>query len=282
MPSRWTEHRARRGRGPARSRWGDAALAGGFSPGGSSPAPPALWDFDDIQANLTRWWSLRAEHSANQTINTGKVETLVDLSNAAAAYTQATDAKRPTYNATGFNGKPCMTGDGTADIALAGSTWADLTLISMVATDRMQFQTNSAITLALTSAAPTIACIIAGIWTTTGAIWRIDGAQVLTDAVARTSSGAFVAAIDSDGPGGGGGGRLVENIAGTGVLLNRNTQSARQWNGKFAEMAILDATAGVIGTVEKAEGKLAHYWWGAGVLNTLDAGHPYKTNPPTA
>lgn len=31
---------------------------------------------------------------------------------------------------------------------------------------------------------------------------------------------------------------------------------------------------------QKAEGYLAHKWWGAGALNPLDSGHPYKTTPP--
>jgi hypothetical protein len=65
-----------------------------------------------LGASLLAWWS--ADRSDLITVSGAKVTSWKDVKNAYDAV-QAVDASRPTYSATGFNGAPGVTFDGTDD-----------------------------------------------------------------------------------------------------------------------------------------------------------------------
>jgi len=48
-------------------------------------------------------------------------------------------------------------------------------------------------------------------------------------------------------------------------------------DGWFAEIVLTNAKDA---DRQKAEGYLAHKWFGAGASNNLDSTHPYKSTPP--
>jgi hypothetical protein len=52
------------------------------------------------------------------------------------------------------------------------------------------------------------------------------------------------------------------------------------WGGPVGEI-IVTTTAVSDSDRRKVEGYLAHKWWGAGLLNELPYGHPWKDTPPT-
>lgn len=80
-----------------------AALAAVLGSGGHNPATdPLLYD---------GWWT---EAPSTLTVSGGLVSEWRTIKNAYAAV-QATEAARPAYGATGFNGRPVVTGDGVDD-----------------------------------------------------------------------------------------------------------------------------------------------------------------------
>lgn len=66
--------------------------------------------------NLTLWYDL--QDGATVTQSGGKVSALTDKSTAGNNASEASAGSRPTYNATGINGHPSMTSDGSGGIGL--------------------------------------------------------------------------------------------------------------------------------------------------------------------
>jgi len=79
---------------------------------GAAP-PPAAWTPTALGSALALW--LDAEDAASITLNGSTVSQWRDKSGNNRHASQATAANQPTYSATGLNGKPTLTFDGSSD-----------------------------------------------------------------------------------------------------------------------------------------------------------------------
>lgn len=87
-----------------------------------TPTPTPTPDPLNILTNVTLWYDL--QDATKVTVTGGKVAALTDKSTAGNNASQGTDAARPTYNATGINGFPCMSSAGGGTIGLVMSATA--------------------------------------------------------------------------------------------------------------------------------------------------------------
>jgi hypothetical protein len=255
-----------------------------------------------VKSNSIKMWtpsaagiaSLIADFDASMTdniVHTGGVVDSVTSRHGTWQLTQATAANKPTYNATGRNGLPVITGDGVSDhfdIVPAGGT------VLPVGTN------------------PSTVMCMAHYANQTGdnwralSVWGSGGTGTSANRNLHKSSGEFVASGGSTSedcitavswPNND---RLVAfeyTSTGKRIFVDGNTTPTTKavalntaaatvarllrgttdyWRGGFQEYLIFNAVL-ADSDRQKTEGYLAHKW---GKTASLPAGHPYKTSAP--
>lgn len=229
------------------------------------------WTPAEIEG-LALW--LDADDASTITLNGSTVSQWSDKSGNARNATQDTAASQPTYNATGFNGKPTLTWDGTDDVfqILMSLPETDLNLFA-VADPNGVAQNSYIMDIAVVRRVfSTSGQIFSGSWNpavgpiTTGG-QRIYGFTtgpanqiVYSDGTAVSTLAAVPAAV-------------VEDSFPIG-LGNRNAGTGFGLNGEMSEFVFVSGTLSDADR-QKLEGYLAWKW---GLAANLPPDHPYRVD----
>ena len=276
----------------------------------SSSSAPVNWTPAELP-NLALW--LDAEDAASITLNGSTVAQWSDKSGNARHATQATALNQPTYNATGLNGMPVLTFDGTNSVLQAGdtTTWRFLhngslyTIIGVWRPGTVSTpgsQTMTALTTSNNSGSSSVGQYFA-FGDNFGFRYNVTsgGAGVTFVSISRTYTnilGSFgnatIITLKVDPANATAGNRLFTSVNG-GSLIGGNTLTGNvttansniplaigggagtfRYLGGMSEILIIEGDAS--SNLTKLQGYLAWKW---GLVANLPSGHPFKNTPPT-
>jgi hypothetical protein len=260
-----------------------------------------LWRPDELGASLALW--LDAEDAASITLNGSTVSQWDDKSGNARHVSQATAVNQPNYTASGLNGKPVITFDGTNDALINASAGLMRAVSGATAVMVMSRAANLAagsdllwigtsagnarlvMSTRVGLAAPGEGFTSGGRRLSTNSFQTVTGFAYTSNPIIAAARHDYANAnleIWQDGTAGAS--RVYQtagvtdnnagplsvgagNVAGTGAPLN----------GYIAEITLVHSALSTTDR-QKLEGYLAWKW---GLEANLPAGHPYKTTPPT-
>ena len=266
--------------------------------GGGSIFP---WTPQYVLADLEIWQD--ADDVSTFTFNGGSVAEWRDKTPNARHASQATPANQPTYTASGLNGKPVVTWNAASNHILAyggsqvavgpktifcvfqlagGSTrtlcsfqFDDTRFFDVIANAGAGYRALSFMRTTFSTTSSGIGTL-GGNFSTAPTMLTLryngeDGASALSYTVdtdgnvqAVASSGAFS--------------RAAGSTPALGGRFNPAPTINLPWNGSIAEFIVYDGIPPA-DVENRIEGYLAHKW---GQTANLPAGHPYKSEPPTA
>lgn len=262
---------------------------------------PQLWRPSNLGTNLALW--LDAEDAASITLNGSTVSQWNDKSGNGRNVSQATAANQPNYTASGLNGKPVITFDGTNDALLNAS--AELmravsgTTVVMVMSRAANLTTEAVSLWVGTSvgnarlvmshrvglAAPGEGFVSGGRRLSTDSFQTVTGFAYTSDPIIAAARHDYANAnleIWQDGTAGPSRvyqtAGVTDNNAGelaVGAALVTGTNLP--FNGYIAEITLVHSALSTTDR-ERLEGYLAWKW---GLEANLPAGHPFKNTPPT-
>ena len=232
-----------------------------------------FWTPELLGADLALW--LDADDSSTITLNGSNVAQWDDKSGNDRHATQPTAASQPTYLATGFNGKPTLTWDGTDDAMLLSMSLPETDLNLFAVADLNAVAQNDYI-LDIGSVRRTFATsgqIFAGSWNPAAASITTGGQRIYGFTTGPTnqivySDGTAVSTLAAVPA------ALVDGAVGLG---NRFLGTAFGPVGDMSELVFVSGTLSDTDR-QKLEGYLAWKW---GLETNLPADHPYKSAPPT-
>lgn len=245
--------------------------------------------------NLALW--LDADDAATITLNGTTVSQWNDKSGNGRNVTQAVAANQPTYTATGLNGKPVLTFNGTNSFMTFQTAFGTVTEFNAVVVwrtnasgvgnfDYLYQIGDGSNALSLNAASPTAGSF-------NGNYYGLTSATPATAFDFSTPAVFNAAKISSHRIGTGtahnfwvnGSARTVpawsqslnvnSSTSGLGRFINSN---AHFLQGYIAEMVFVTNTALSTADRERLEGYLAWKW---GLEANLPSGHPFKNTPPT-
>lgn len=242
-------------------------------------APAASWDYTDMGVDAIHWFD--AQDAGSFSPATGAIASITNKGTSGQQATQGTTVDRPSRVATSnINSLPAIRSTGSTTHHMDGtlsfgsmtdfSFGGSLTQLS-IKINGVDYLSNSFASLATPS-------VVAVTWTagSGNAVIKFyqNGIVVsqITTATA-TNPGAVYFVIRAASAGNIGLGR----ICATNILFNRTLDLARSLDADFGEFLYYDYVP-VNADHQKIEGRMAHKWDNE---SNLDAGHPYRTNPPT-
>jgi hypothetical protein len=257
-----------------------------------------LWTPAVVSAALTANWDAQSGITVTGAGVSAWASTVGTISAA-----QATDASRPPYSATGWNGTlPCLTFDGlstggdflqpTANIPF-GAYWVFLVLERDTQDDTNTSAERGILVTALSSGG-TLAQLCVERPTADASQTNFKSIQLGTGNVTAATTGltvakksvAFAQLTDNDirvRVNGGTASSAGDYGATTGTTfyIGRASNAARCYKGKVAQILMANPSllpgGGTDAERQKFEGYLAHRW---GCQANLDAAHPYLTTAP--
>lgn len=268
------------------------------------------WTPAALGSSLALW--LDAADASTITLNGSTVSQWSDKSGKARHALQAVAANQPTYAATGLNGKPVLTFDGTNSTLAAGdtTTWRFLhngSLYTIIGVWRPGTaatpgsQTMTALTTSDTSGASTVGQYFA-FGDNFGFRYNVTsgGAGATFVSISRTYTnflGSFgnatIISLQVDPVNATAGNRLFTSINGgsliggntlTGNVTTANSQiplaigggTTTRYLGGMSEILIIEGNAS--SNLARLQGYLAWKW---ALEANLPAGHPFRNTPPT-
>jgi hypothetical protein len=260
-----------------------------------------LWRPDELGASLALW--LDAEDAASITLNGSTVAQWDDKSGNARHVSQATAVNQPNYTASGLNGKPVITFDGTNDALINASAGLMRAVSGATAVMVMSRAANLAsgrdalwigtsvgnarlvMSFRIGLAAPGEGFTSGGRRLSTNSFQTVTGFAYTSNpiiAAARHDHANANLEIWQDGTTGASRvyqtAGVTDNNAGELTVGAGNTAgTGAPFNGYIAEITLVHSALSTIDR-QKLEGYLAWKW---GLEANLPAGHPYKTTPPT-
>jgi hypothetical protein len=278
-------------------------LANGFTPESYMYEFPALYPVWSPAEITTALW-LDAADVSTVTTESGNVSQWNDKSGNSRNASQSTSANRPTYSATGFNGKPGAVFNGSSqllEITNALSLTRNIGSISFFFAAHTSGLTgsNQALMAFSIGTAPTDRVSCAYLQDTK---LRIGGRRLDADSFAGASSSGswntspavlcfqweFAVAKASIFYNGANGDPLEATLHTAGNISDTDSQVTPKigaiaagvsnfFNGPIAEIVVTTSTI-TTNTRQRIEGYLAHKW---GLTANLPSDHPYKTVGPT-
>jgi hypothetical protein len=265
-----------------------AVHSGGRGPGHSGRGTiRTSWSPTQLASALVSWWD--ASDASTITLNGSGVSSWANKVAGAPAAAQGTAANQPTYSATGRNGRPALTFDGTNDVLtftptgfpsgsgqavtvvavgwINGST-ASITMFSYGAASNDQAMQVSQLTTGTVVRAGTF-----GRDSTTAAVWsnldRIVVASVPSGAGATTVRIDGASTVSSSTSG-------TANLSATNGRIGANVSGSSFWNGAVQEILVFNRALTATER-QQLEGYLAWRW---GLRDNIPSDHPYKSAPP--
>jgi hypothetical protein len=261
----------------------------------------AAWTPAYLGASLALW--LDADDASTITLNGSTVSQWNDKSGNKRNVSRATAANQPTYTASGLNGKPVITFDGTNDSLINASAGLMRAVSGATSVIVMSRAANLAAASDLlwigmsTGNARLVMSFRIGLaapgegFTSGGRRLSTDSFQTVTG-FAYTSNPIIAAArhdyananleIWQDGTAGASrvyqtAGVTDNNAGELSVGAGNTAGTGAPLNGYIAEITLVHSALSTTDR-QKLEGYLAHKW---GLTANLPADHPYKTTPPT-
>ncbi len=242
-----------------------------------------LWDLDAIFTDA--WYSLHpsAARISSATIDTG-VSQLTDVSGNNYTATQGTGTNQPAYQATGFNGFPSLSFDGTNDLlSFSIPQKYNQVVIAVVDTTNLQAETRTFMFCNFTSSQPLL--LLSGSSNYRPAIFT-NAFTAIQDLTIQDRA-IFFWQIGGNGTGFNrtdvNASRLISSAhalspISTFTSIGRN--GGQDPNMRLSELVVLDNPSQ--DTIDRVHGIFAHRWWRlANLAVPLPSTHPYFLNPPT-
>lgn len=239
------------------------------------PSGPAEWTPTALGAALWGWWDLAKP--ATVSLSAGDVASIASGGPVAHAAQQTTPSLRPAYEAAGLMGGACATFADDARLTLASRSLGQFAMVMvgrinaggegvfehLGANAHGALSTFSTFLIAKRNGGAD-GILNVGAWPVEGVISTVyENAltRVRLNGVTGTDSTASATLSTTAGT------SVIGDLWGGGALMN----------GKIAGLTIV---SGVVSSsdLQKLEGYLA---WRHGAVAYLDAGHPYKSAPPT-